>query len=174
MTALPLPCLSLHHRFNVMSLQLGPLGGACAPQHSRLLCPLRAFDRPDQRGRTQVTLSCAAFTLLGSWCRDRSWLLPALPAHCSPSRPAPQGPLCLCLATGSTSSGISLCQIQLSGIVFFSRWPSSALLCTVRRSTHRWGDREASHVSRKPGLLHVADVQPPRPLSRSFPPSSLS
>lgn len=46
MTALPLPCLSLHHRFNVMSLQLGPLGGACAPQHSRLLGPLRAFDRP--------------------------------------------------------------------------------------------------------------------------------
>lgn len=62
-------------------------------------------------------LYCTAFILLGSWGRDLSWLFPALPAK-SPLRPTPQGLLYLCLATGSTSSGISLCQIHFWKDVF--------------------------------------------------------
>lgn len=43
----------------------------------------------------------------------------ALSAYCFPFLPTPQGLLYLCLATGSTSSGISLCQIQLLERPFF-------------------------------------------------------
>ena len=106
-----LPHLSLHHRLNVMSLKLGVQGQRL---HPSAISPPRPMIGPlhDQRGGPYVTLYYTAFILLGSWDRDMSWLFPALPAH-SPFCPAPQDLLCLCLATGSTSSGISLCQIQL-------------------------------------------------------------
>lgn len=76
---------------------------------------------PDQRGGPYVTLSyCMAFILLDSWGRDLSWLFPALPAN-SPFLQTSQGLLYLCLATGSTSSGISLCQMHFWKDLFFCK-----------------------------------------------------
>ena len=104
-----------------MSLKVGARG---QDLHSSALSPPRPMLGPlrDQRGGPYVTLYCTAFILLGFWGRDVSWLFPALPAH-SPFRPAPQGLLCLCLATGSTGSGISSCQIQLFERPFFLLLP---------------------------------------------------
>lgn len=92
-----------------MSLKLGARGQSLHRSALTLPGPVLGPLR-NQRAGPYVTLYCTAFILPGSWGRDMSWLFAALPTH-SPFCPAPQGLLCLCLATGSTSSGISLCQI---------------------------------------------------------------
>lgn len=89
------------------------------------LCPLALLPSGPNQGlcltkeKDCVLLHCMAFfcRLLG---QGLSWPSPALPAHCY--YPTSSGPSYLCLATGSTSSGVSLCQIQLLEGPFFFNW----------------------------------------------------
>lgn len=155
-----MPCPSLHHHLDVMSLKLGPEGRACAPQPSHLpasmLGPLL-----DQRGGPCHPL---LHGLDPSGLLGQRPELAASHSACTLSSfvPPPQGLLYLCLATGSTSSGLRLCQIQLLERPFLLKRTATFFptMNSQGGQTCGWEGRRANHSSQEPlGLVHVISIR---------------